>query len=800
MRYNAENDSVELSVEELRAAALGGGDLGGDSRRYGIRAAERAHISASLSALYGLNYHFSVRLHNTVKNDDVYFCVEGLADGILCVEGQWFVDGFGRIRADAFMTPALAGLYCTAYFLCAQKELEGVTVRGVSLDGDDELSFSQRYMTRDELREIYTSLLSRVVWRGKLLYDRAKVRLPETARLKFPYKTLRDSQTEMIKECYRDIKHGSRLFCQAPTGIGKTVSTLYPSVKCVGEGVADKIFYLTSKQSIRREAISAMVKLGESGSGLRTCVISARESACANASAKRRGGRLSSNCKGELCPYAAGYYDRMPMALIDIVSSGDVYDGATIAKFAEKHKVCPYELSLDLSELCDVIICDYNYVFSPTVYLKRYFADVEARGEKYIFLVDEAHNLPQRARDMFSKRLVRATFERLRDALNEDCDLRHACDDVIEAFGKLRLLCADNMKYFGDGQSAGYSVERQLPEKLGAALDSFSKKCDAWMNKNPDHAARLFIEDLSFEIFEYKKIAERFDGGYLTFINVKGDDVSVLLYCLDPAPQLSMCFEKARAAVMFSATLTPAEYFADILGGGRRGVSVSFSSPFDPENLCVAVVDGVSTRYEDREKSYKKISSCIAATVSAKAGNYMVFFPSYSYMESVKEIFCQKYPRVRVLEQKKNMTLADKEQFLAAFADDGKTRVGFCVLGGSFSEGIDLPGNRLIGAVVVGVGLPGISDENNIIRDYYDNKNGCGYDYAYTYPGMNAVLQAAGRVIRTETDRGIVVLIDDRFTEPKYKELFPDEWKNAKNARNAQSLAEIAQRFWKIIK
>ncbi len=802
MRYDIDSDTVTLSVEELCSMALQGGDLN-DPRVNGdfyVSSAQKTRIIHKIGAMYGLAYHDSVRLHNTVKTVDMYFCVEGIADGILCHNGEYCVDCFGRTNIDAVITPKLARLYCYAYLLCRQKELSEVDLRTVTVDDDGEIYVVQKRISSDKLGEIYLGLLSQVIWRGKIMRDRARYRLPRTAELKFPYKTLRESQTEMIKECYRDIKHGNRLFCQAPTGIGKTVSTLYPSIKCLGEGVADRIFYLTSKQSIRREAVSAMEKLKVSGSMARTCVISARESVCKNASAKLRGGKLSSNCKAELCPYASGYYDRLPKALSDIIANGDVFDGNIITQYAEKHKLCPYEFSLDLSELCDVIICDYNYVFSPTVYLKRYFNDVESRGERYIFLIDEAHNLPARARDMFSKKLEVKMFERLASMIPEDSELCHAVLDVISSFERLRSLCRDNMRYFGNGESAGYSVDRALPEELGKALSVFEKKCSTWLKYNPDHIARSLAEDISFELFEYRKIAEHYDGGYLTFTNVRGDDVSLLLYCLDPSHQLSASLDKAHASVLFSATLTPTDYFADILGGGKKSVSVSFRSPFEASKLCVAVADGISTRYEDRQMSYKKISSCIAATVSARSGNYMVFFPSYGYMESVKEIFCKKYPKVKVLVQEKNMTPGKREAFLNSFADDGKTRIGFCVLGGAFSEGIDLPGDKLIGAIVIGVGLPGISDENNIIRDYYENKNGSGYDYAYTYPGMNSVLQAAGRVIRTENDRGIVVLIDDRFAEPKYRTLFPNEWKDAKFARNAQSLAEIARRFWGNIK
>ena len=317
------------------------------------------------------------------------------------------------------------------------------------------------------------------------------------------------------------------------------------------------------------------------------------------------------------------------------------------------------------------------------------------------------------------------------------------------------------------------------------------------MKHNADHNAFLAVEELSYKLFEFSKICECYDRHYLTFINTVSHRVSLLLYCLDPSNNLSIALDRAEASVLFSATLTPTDYFADILGGGKKTVSVSFESPFSKENLCVVAVDKISTRFEDRDRSYKKIAACIAATVSARVGNYMVFFPSYSFMEEVHKIFSAKYPKVRVLMQKRQMSPPDKDAFLSEFKDDGNLRIGFCVLGGSFSEGIDLPGKRLIGVVVVGVGLPGISDENNIIRDYYEEKCGMGYDYAYTYPGMNSVLQAVGRVIRTENDRGIAVLIDDRYAEPKYRSLYPKEWNGMNLVGNAPSLAEIARRFWK---
>lgn len=803
MRYNADRDQIEISVRELCDMALLRGSI--DSRRsHGNiydRAREGGAIHRRLQNSFGAFYHAEVELRHVCKVDDVYFCVSGRADGIICRDGAYAVDEIKTVSEKQFHSEEtdahhLSQLYCYAYFLCRAKELSGVNTRIVYYNIEDgEIEYREKYVSESELAAFYLKLISAVAWRGAFLQKREKLRMTNTRQAPFPYSSLRDSQAAMIKECYRDIKHGTRLFCQAPTGIGKTISTLYPAMKCVGEGVAHKVFYLTGKASIKREAYAAVEKMNKAGSDIFGIVLSAREQMCACESAKAMGGRLSSYCNSEFCPYAKGYYNKIDGILRKISDGKRLFDSTYIKTLAKAEGVCPYELSLDLSELCDVIICDYNYVFSPLVYLKRYFEE-NKNHERYIFLVDEAHNLPDRARDMFSSRLTTDDFEEIIAAAGEESKLTEAALSVIKAFESLEKLCADNMNYDGDGNGAGYYVARELPEIFVRAIAEFSNKCDGWMKYNEGHAAYRKAEELAAKIYEFKKICECFDRRYLTFINTVRGKTSLLLYCLDPSHNLSVALERAISTVMFSATLTPTEYFADVLGGGDRAVSVSFESPFPKENLAVAIMDGVSTRYEDREASYKKISSSIAATVSARAGNYMAFFPSYKYMEEVLKIFSKKYPKVRVLTQKKNMSPREKEDFLASFVDDGKLRIGFCVLGGSFSEGIDLPGNRLIGAIVVGVGLPGISDENNIIRDYYEDKCGSGYDYAYTYPGMNSVLQAVGRVIRTESDRGIAVLIDDRYAEPKYRELFPKEWKDAVLVGNGRSLAEFARRFW----
>lgn len=801
MKYSLEYDHIEICADLLCFDIFGRRDLDGyAAREYSSVIKLKKGVSPRLASAMGGEYYMNVSLANTLRLDDVYYYVSGECDGVIkkpdgyCVVEIRVVNKYGAplVSEDFYR----ARLHTMAYFLCRQKDVESVELCMASYNtetGEVEPSYS--YASLFELRDFYTRMISKIHPRGSFLSHSATERIPRLCDVVFPYRELRDSQAEMIKECYRDIKHGNRLFCQAPTGIGKTISTLYPSVKRLGERVADKIFYLTSKASIRREALAAAKNMRAHGANIYTCVLSSKEQSCICEQAKAHGGRVSSYCKSDICPYAKGYYDRAEGAIFELIYGGYEFDREDILRVARKHRVCPHELSLDLSELCDVIICDYNYIFSPTVYLKRYFAD-NSRGEKYIFLIDEAHNLPDRARELFSAKLCSRDFEEVSEYLGEGSTLLPEFDGVIRELENLEQLCEENIRYDQNQNKVGYYIGKQIPARLSEKLSSCQKACERWLRYNGDSPAYSEIEGLHSKIREYRVAEECFGDNYLVFINTRESNTEILLYCLDPSSLLDSALNRACASVLFSATLTPTEYFADILGGGKKGVSVRFPSPFPPENLCVAAVDTISTRYEDREKSYARIASCIAATASAKAGNYIVFLPSYSYMESVAEKFSKKYPKVKTILQKKGMSYRDREEFLEFFRDDNKLRIGFCVMGGQFSEGIDLPGNRLIGVIVVGVGLPGLSNERNIMRDYYEEKCSQGYDYAYTFPGMNSVLQAVGRVIRRDSDKGIAVLIDDRYAEPKYRELFPHEWKNIKYAGNSASLAEIARIFW----
>lgn len=809
MKYNYENDTIELTVSELAGIACPEGHI--DSRGYGrsgSREMAGTSIHRKIQKSLGEAYHTGVGFKNTSKIEDIYFYVTGAPDGIICDEGDFTID---EIKATSNFGLSEDGggfhaarLYIFAYFFCLAKNLDSVNTRITYYNTDDgEIRYAEKRVEISELRDYYTQFLSAAYMKASFLRDKHINRRESAKVTKFPYQDLRESQDEMIRECYYDIKQGSRLFCQAPTGIGKTISVIYPSVRAFGDNAVDKIFYLTSKTSIKREAYGAAMKIREGGGDIYTISLSAKEYMCLCDAKDKLCGRLKLSCRPDVCKYARDYYKKRDAVIFTMLSNHREFNRDIIMKYAREYEVCPYELSLDLSEYCDLIICDYNYVFSPLVYLRRYFDDVK---ERYVFLVDEAHNLPKRARDMYSSRLEKSDFDAasklaLYEYQNGADILSRALSDVSAVFDKLGAACVDNLKQTSDGVNYGYYVSHEPPFELLDKLDKLKKVIETWQKNNQGSDIYFEVDNLLYKCEEFLKLAAVFGTGYLSFTNVYGENVSQLIYCLDPSLHLSAVQDKAVSSIMFSATLTPAEYYAEILGGGEKGVSVRFTSPFDSENLCVAVVDSISTRYEDREHSYKKIVSCIAAVASAKAGNYLVFFPSYDYMEKVHDAFIKKYGKVKTVLQKRNMSARDREDFLGFFKDDaGVLRIGFCVIGGMFSEGIDLPGDRLIGSIVVGVGMPGISDENNIIREYYDEKCSEGYDYAYTYPGFNSVLQAVGRVIRKSDDRGIAVLIDDRYSEPRYIRLFPDEWKHVKFAGNSQSLAEIARRFWQNIK
>jgi len=800
MRYNEDTCSIEMSVRSLCERACHGGDLGVPFSADGDTAVDGGAIHRKLQSEAGALYRAEVTLSNTTLCEGIYFTVSGRADGVLRGKEGLVVDEIKCVHSRDFYLPPrevfLAQLKCYAYFLALREDLPSIHARLTYYHAESEKIKHFRYhFTTDDLRVFYEELLGRVVRFARIEVKRRTEALPSAAWVKFPYPELREGQELMIRESFSAIRRGKRLFVEAPTGTGKTMSSLYPAVRALGTGEVDKIFYLTAKASTRSEAYRAASLLFETGAKLRTVVITAKEQLCL-CQGGMRAENGTSHCNPEDCERADGYYDRRDAALLELLEHRNGYPRQIIVETARKYRVCPYELSLDLSEYCDIVICDYNYAFDPTVYFRRYFGDGGKR-ENYVFLIDEAHNLADRARDMYSAVLCRSEFERALEVIEGERELCGYFASVMSSIGRLRELCREELVKDADGNERGFYLCRSPLANLNTELEVFRKRIDFYLKKNPESPIFGTLFTLSAKVRKYLAVNEFFDDGFLSYIELSGGDLTVKTYCLDPSPIMDALLHRAKASILFSATLTPSEYFCDVLGSAKNAESISLPSPFDTENLCVAVADYLSTRFDDREKNDARYASVIAATVSAKAGNYIAYFPSYELLERVQKAFCRKYPKVEVIVQKQGMGVREKEAFLQAFREDrGHLRVGFCVLGGAFSEGVDLPGSRLIGSIVFGVGIPGLSNERNMIQEYFDREDGQGYDYAYTYPGMTRVLQAVGRVIRQETDCGVAVLVDDRYATPKYRAMFPSHWQGVQYAGNARSLAEIMRRFW----
>ena len=792
MRYSADTCAVELTVDELCALAHKSGHLDARHPRRGVAAVDPRKYKLPAEPAREEN----VLLRNTLTHNGITYTVEGVAHAV-CT-GDLVEQIKPAKRAGSSAGDSFTRLRALAYMLAAAKDLRKVSLRMRHYNTESgEVRDICTESTREDLCVFYLSLISRIEPLARDLVYREEERVPSVAALRFPYPNPREGQTELAERTFRAIRRGERLFAEAPTGIGKTMSTLYPAVKALGEGYCDRIFYLTAKASVRREAFSAAAKLYEAGSRLRTVMLYAKEQMCAHPEGCRAG--ATSRCNPDACPFARGYYDRVEGAIAELLSTRHGFPKSILTEVAIKHRICPYELSLDLSERCEIIICDYNYAFAPDVYLRRYFDAQEGERGEYVFLIDEAHNLPDRARDMYSARLCVTPFEATYAKLDpaEDGELEKELGGYLMAMHRLGALCTENREKHEDGTESGYYLNRAPLQNFTEQTLQCKRALDAFLKKNEQHALAAEIAELAALLRRFCGLCDYYDDRFLTYIQLQHGALSLQLFCLDPAGVLHSALGRARASVLFSATLKPLDYFVDVLGGGKGAQTVELPSPYDPERLCVSVASGVSTRMEDRAKSYRKISTLIAATVSARAGNYIVYFPSYDYMERVHAQFAAKYPNVRCVVQKRGMSQREQEEFLDAFrADEGKLRVGFCVLGGSFSEGVDLPGSRLIGAIIVGTGIPGLSDERNMLRDYYENKCERGYDYAYTYPGMNHVLQAAGRVIRREEDKGVVVLIDDRYAAEPYLHLYPAHWKGMVAAGDAAALAHRCKKFW----
>ncbi len=736
-----------------------------------------------------------------VSRGGVDFTVFGHVDLLWEYGGKWTVEKIkekGRITAKT--SPALDSAFVAECVLCAymltlEKGLSGVSVRMTYMrQGSSDMRTFETYMEASFLKKMSEALFDRAVPFIAIEAERQLSSLPLLSKMPFPYKELRDAQRDFINDAYRAVKGGKRLLVSAPTGIGKTVSALYPALRAFGKGEVDKIFYLTAKTVTGNAAADAVRAMASSAPSLRCVFIMAKERSCPMVSMNVPVG--VSRCR--ICPLMGevehkSYEERRDAALLFLLERGPVLDSAAVYKAADKYKVCPYELSLDASEYCEIIICDYNYVFDPSVRFKRYF---EGRRGKYAFLVDEAHNLPDRAREMYSATVFAKPFLKLYKTDSPVITKNTALLDGIGAvMGKLKeitSLCKTEEHQNAAGESIGYYLSERMVSGLPEAFSQFIR---AAREAAKEEEAAILLEEAVNAAGEFIRAATLFDRGFAFYAELTGPSLKLEIRCLDPSPLLSQMLLTAKSTVMFSATLTPMDYFADVLG--MKGAALlELDSPYDPKNLCLFAYDAVSTRYEEREMSVPDICEIIMAVAEAREGNYIVYFPSYEYMDMVFEEFEECAPHIRCIKQSRGMSHKERNEFLAEFSEDSEGLVGFCVLGGAFSEGVDMKGESLIGTIIIGTGIPKITAEQNILADYFEKTRENGKDYAYTYPAMIKVLQAAGRVIRSETDRGVVVLVDDRYGDPNIYRLFPKMWRHIKYTADPYSLATALERFW----
>lgn len=772
-------NQIRVSVRNLVEFVLRSGDID-NSFMSMTRALEGTKAHQKVQSSYGHEYSAEVTLRHNVYYDNFVIQIEGRADGIFTFPDEVIIDEIKSTTKeleDIHDNNELhwAQAKCYGYIYCIQDNLDciGIQLTYFNIESEEKKIFKRKY-TREELEKFFFNLTDKYIEWASITFYWGEKRDKSIKSLNFPFSSYRNGQRELAVATYRTIEEGKKLFAQAPTGIGKTMSTLFPSIKAIGEEIASKIFYLTAKTITREVPIASMEMMLKKGLRAKTLVITAKEKICLNDETK---------CNPRDCQYAKGHYDRVNDAIMDIFENEDLITRDVAISYAKKHNVCPFEFILDVSLWADIVICDYNYVFDPQVYLKRFF---ESPKEDYVFLIDEAHNLVDRSREMFSAEINKKSFLDIRDIFKEEYKaIYKAINKVNSIMNKLKKDLNVNVEYY----------QREEITDFYYPIKKLITVLEPWLVEEKKHEDYDKVLDLYFTLITFIKIADLYDSHYVTYIKEEYGDLFFKLYCVDSSYLLKEASMRGRSSIFFSATLTPLDYHMDLLGGIKEDYDIKLSSPFPRENLCLMIGNNISTRYKDREKTYDDIVNYIESFIFSRKGNYFVFFPSYVYMTAIYELLLEKNQGLNIIIQNSNMSEVEREEFLNRF-DEEENIIAFAVMGGIFSEGIDLTGEKLIGAIVVGVGLPMICFERNIIKDYFDHNIGEGFEYAYVYPGMNKVLQAAGRVIRSPEDRGAIILIDDRYKTNRYKSLFPNEWQGYKSVWSDKNIKEILSRFW----
>ena len=784
-----EKPKVRISVRNLVEFILRSGDLDNSRGSSGDKEAmlKGGRLHRKIQRSMKGNYRAEVSLKRESEYEDVIIQVEGRADGILTEDGEFWIDEikgtYGNLQAMEVPVPVhRAQAMCYGWIYGEKEGLSqiGIQMTYSHLDTEDTRRFREIF-SMEELKNWYQKLLDDYHKWISCSLSWKKERNASMKDLQFPF-PYREGQREIVSGVYHTVSSKKTLFVQAPTGVGKTMSAIFPSVRAIGEGKGETLFYLTAKTITGTVAWEAFHTLRENGLKFKVTAITAKEKLCF---------LDSPECTPEKCPYAKGHFDRVNDAVYELWTTEEVYSREVIRAHAEKWQVCPFEMCLDLSVWVDGVICDYNYAFDPNVHLKRFFGE-NISGD-YIFLIDEAHNLVERGREMYSAEISRQTLFTLRKKIRKHFPkLARALDKA----SRQMLELEEDLK----ASQNPYQVLSN-PGVLPVTFLTISGELEEILEeKNLEEELRKEILEFYFVVRDFLNVSELVDENYVVYTECFGEnDFRLRLFCVNPAANLSEYLKKGRSAVFFSATLFPMLYYRELLTTETDAYGIYVQSPFSAKNRRILIGSDVSSRYTRRNHTeYRKIAEYISRCVWQRQGNYMVFFPSYRLMEDVYQVYEEEFSVdwVRCIRQNSDMTEREREEFLEEFQSREGTLVGFCVLGGIFSEGVDLTGESLIGAIIVGTGLPQIGSEREILKEYYDRKKQSGFDYAYRYPGMNKVLQAAGRVIRTKEDRGVILLLDDRFLGRDYGEIFPREWKDRSSCR-LNTVEEAVSRFWR---
>lgn len=778
-----EETIIRISVRSLVEFILREGDI--DNRVSGSMEKDAmllgGKIHRKIQSRMGTNYTAEVPLKIQMPCDGFVLQIEGRADGVLKDDGKVLIDEIkGILRSlehlEAPVPVHLAQAKCYAYIYAVQNSLKCIDVQMTycQMETEEIRRFCQKFEFQ-ELQTWFQDLVTQYEKWAKFEIEWRNVRNDSIRQIEFPF-PYREGQRDLVASVYRTILRKKKLFIQAPTGVGKTMATVFPAVRAVGEGLGEKIFYLTAKTIMRTVAEQAFSLLKEKGLLYKTITLTAKEKICFCEEAE---------CNPDACPYAKGHFDRVNDAVFDLITHSGDWSREVLEEQAKKHMVCPFEMSLDVSNWADAVICDYNYAFDPQAHLKRFFSE-SGKGE-YLFLIDEAHNLVERGREMYSASLYKEDLLEVRKMVKaEDPKLAKGLSECNRQFLELKRECEH------------YQILKSVSH-IALKLMNVLSKLEDYLEECKDAEKKKRVLDFYFAVRSFLNIHDIMDENYVIFSEMMEDGrFQIKLFCVNPAVNLQNYLEQGNSTIFFSATLLPVHYYKKLLSVEKDDYAVYAHSSFPQENKFLFIGTDVSTRYTRRgESTYQRFARYIAVMAEQKKGNYMAFFPSYRFLEEVHTCFLECVDHeVDSICQVSYMDEEQREEFLEEFEQEReKSLVAFCVMGGIFSEGIDLTDDKLIGAVIAGTGLPQVCTEREILKQYFNAADMDGFDYAYLYPGMNKVLQSAGRVIRTESDRGVILLLDDRFRAMRYREVFPREWQQYQLG-SVKNLEQEIRTFW----